>query len=41
MIKIRTNNGHECFIEKEDLKHYVDATVLEDEEVEVEEPEDE
>lgn len=28
-IKIRTVNGHECFIEEEDLKHYKDAVVLE------------
>lgn len=35
MIKIRTVNGHEAYIEKEDLKHYVDAEILEDEEPEV------
>jgi hypothetical protein len=28
-LKIRTVNGHECFIEDEDLKHYKDAEVLE------------
>lgn len=29
MLKILTNNGHEVFIEDEDLVHYVDAEVLE------------
>lgn len=42
VLKIRTINGHECFIEEEDLKHYKDAEVLSgDDEQEIEEPEDE
>lgn len=28
MLRIKTANGHECFIEDDDLKHYVNAEVL-------------
>jgi hypothetical protein len=30
MLKIKTTNGHECYIEDEDLKHYKNAEVLEE-----------
>lgn len=33
VLKIKTINGHECYIEEEDLQHYKGAEVLEEDAV--------